>query len=230
MSTNTSEVFYKMFTQFIDTVRSTSVEVIRLLPDSFFLGVAILAGLSMCKSYGVLLLTMIEIMIVQNAFSKIIGGIMPSGAGPNALNTVCQPGFSFPNNMRYSILEKIGTPSLFPSPTLFFLTGVMSYMIFAMQQFKREIVSLSGEINTRVTVATVLSAIFVLIVLIFRSTYGCESFGSLIVSSILGTVLGGILVYQNMALFGKDGINILNIPILQTSLEAGKPLYVCKTD
>jgi hypothetical protein len=40
-------------------------------------------------------------------------------------------------------------------------------------------------------------------------------------------IAGAAIVYQNVAVFGRDSINILNIPMIQTALEQGKPMYVC---
>jgi hypothetical protein len=214
------EIFYA-------SVLPAAVECLRLLPDSFVLGTAILAGLSMSKSYGILLMTMFELMLGQRAFAMIISGIAPIGAGENINQDVCQPGLSFPNNMRISLLEMVGTPSMFPSPTMFFLSGVIFYMLYAMEQFGRELKSLSGDIAMRKQVASVLSGLFMLVMILFRYSYGCESFGTLLVSIILGSLAGVLLVYQNTALFGKEGINILNVPIIQSAFEKGRPMYVC---
>jgi len=63
--------------------------------------------------------------------------------------------------------------------------------------------------------------------MIFRYSYGCESFGTLLLSVILGFILGSLLVYQNTALFGRDGVNILNLPMILSATESGKPMYVC---
>ena len=228
MSTTKPTTFFESIPQiFTSTFLPIGVEILRLLPDSFVLGTAILAALSMCKSYGVLLLTMFELMLGQRAFSMIVAGIAPIGAGPQIKQDLCQPGFSFANNMRFSILETIGTPSMFPSPTMFFLSGAISYMIFSMQQFGREIKSLSGDIEVRTQVALGLSVLFMFVTLMFRYSYGCETFGTLLLSTVLGFIAGVLIVYQNMALFGRDSINILNIPVIQTALEQGKPMYVC---
>jgi hypothetical protein len=170
---------------------------------------------------------MLELMFSQRVFSMIVGAIAPLGAGNNPLQAICQPGFMFPNQMRITLLETIGTPSLFPSPTMFFLSGFVAYMVGAMQQFAREIKSLNGEIETRTNMAIGLSFLFIMALMMFRYNYGCESFGSLLVSLILGSVMGMALVFQNQALFGRDGINVLNLPIIQSSLEKGRPMYVC---
>lgn len=224
---DTHTMFEVISQSFFSTILPVSIEILRLLPDSFVLGTAILAGLSMCKSYGVLLLTMFELMLSQRAFSMIFSGIAPIGAGTEVLTDACKPGFSFSNNMRLSIVETVGLPSMFPSPIMFFLSGVISYIIFAMQQFGREIKSLSGDIEVRTQVACALSGLFMLATLMFRYSYGCESFGTLLFSIVLGMIAGAAIVYQNVAVFGRDSINILNIPMILTALEQGKPMYVC---
>jgi hypothetical protein len=227
MSATEDTFFKRIVAGIFSTVIPTSIEILRLLPDSLVLGVGILSALSMTKSYGVLLFTMVELMLSQRVFSMIISGIAPVGAGNNALQSMCQPGLIFPNSMRISILENIGTPSMFPSPTMFFLSGFVAYMVGAMQQFAREIKSLNGEIETRTNVALALSFLFIMAMFMFRYSYGCESFGTLLVSLILGSVMGMLLIFQNQALFGREGINVLNLPIIQSSLEKGRPMYVC---
>jgi len=221
---------YEAIKKFIATgVIPLCVEMLRLLPDGVVFGTAILAALSFCKSYGVLLFGMVELMLIQRLFASVIGSISPLGAGQNASADVCMPGFMFPNSMRISLLETIGKPSSFPSPTVFFLTGVLSYMVGAMQEFKREIKTLGGDLQMRTVVAVVLSCIFAFILFAFRFTYGCESFGTLLISMIFGLIAGILLVFQNKALFDRDGINILNLPLIVTALERGKPLYVCSS-
>jgi hypothetical protein len=201
-------------------------ESIRILPDSFVFGVAVLAIISMCKSYSVLLFTMFEVMLSQRVLAMIIGSIIPIGALP-ITNSVCFNGFTYANSMRVSILEKFGIPSMFPSPTMFFLTSILTYMIGAMQHFNKEIKALGGDIQLRTNIAMTMSCIFVIALFMFRYSYGCESFGSLLVSGILGVVFGLVLVQQNVALFGREGINILNIPIIDSAYQKGSPMYVC---
>lgn len=228
MSAAEEKTLYDKILEFVmKTIVPVCSETLRILPDSMVLGVAILAGLSMSKSMGVLLFTMFEFMLIQRVLSMIIGGIAPVGAGENAMQGICQPGFIFPNQMRISLIETIGVPSMFPSPSMFFLAATLSYMLNAMQNFGREIKSLSGELKTRTNIAVVFSFLFVVAMMMFRYSYGCESFGTLMLSVILGFVLGALIVQQNVALFGRDGVNVLNIPMILSGLEKGKPMYVC---
>lgn len=228
MSAAEQKTLYDKIQEFMGkTIMPVCAESLRILPDSIVLGVAILAGLSMSKSMGVLLFSMVEFMLIQRVFSMIVGGIAPVGAGENAMQGVCQPGFIFPNQMRISLVETIGVPSMFPSPSMFFLATILSYMMNAMQHFGREIKSLTGELKTRTNIAVVFSFLFVLAMMMFRYSYGCESFGTLLLSLVLGFVVGSFVVQQNILLFGRDGINVLNIPMIMSSLEKGKPMYVC---
>ena len=228
MSAAEEKTLYDKIKAFVmETIFPVCSESLRILPDSMILGIAILAGLSMSKSMGVLLFSMFEFMIIQRVFSMIIGGIAPVGAGENATQGICQPGFIFPNQMRISLIETIGVPSMFPSPSMFFLASILSYMLNSMQNFGREIKSLSGELKTRTNIAVVFSFLFVLAMMMFRYSYGCESFGTLLLSLILGFIMGSLVVQQNILLFGRDGINVLNIPMILSGLEKGKPMYVC---
>ena len=207
--------------------KPTTVEFLRLLPDGFVFGVAFMSLISMCKSYGVLLFSMFELMLIQRFFSTFIGSVAPTGAGPNASAAVCQNGFAFPNSLRISMIDTIGKPNSFPSSSTFFLTGVVAYIIGSIQEFKKEITTLGGDINMRTTIASALSAIFIFAMFIYRVVYGCDSFGNVILTMILGIVAGIALVHQNMALFGRDGVNMLNLPLILSSAELGKPVYVC---
>ena len=210
-----------------ESVVPMMIETLRLLPDSVVLGTALYSIISLCKSYGVLLLTMIELMLIQRFSASLIGSIAPIGAQHDALHMSCQPGMAFSNTMRISLLETIGKPSYFPSPTMFFLAGIISYMIGSVKHFEREIKTLGGDLTTRTTVSVVLSAALAFVMLIFRYSYGCESFETLLMSLIFGLITGIVIVYQNKTIFGRDSLNILNLPMIQTASESGKPMYVC---
>lgn len=205
-------------------------ELLRLLPDGVVLGLAILTVISFCKSYAILLLSMVELMLLQRVFASVVGSISPAGAGPNAQAAVCMPGFMYANTMRISLLETIGVPSMFPSPTMFFLAGVLTYMNGCVRDFERELKTLGTDMNVRSTIAIVLSITLIFMLLCFRAMYGCESIGSLLVSIILGFIMGCILLFQNKSLFGREGINIMNLPMIVTALEKGRPMYVCATE
>ena len=227
MSTKVITVYEKIFELIQNNIFPIGIESLRLLPDSIVLGTMILTALSMCKSYGIMVLTMIEFMLIQRLLANIIGGISPIGAGPDAMHEVCQPGFNFPNAMRISLIEKIGIPSFFPSPVMFFLSATISYMISSMKEFSREIKVLGGDLAMRTKIGLVMGFLLIFSMLAFRYSYGCESFGTLLTSVIIGGGFGFITLYQNKALFGRDGINILNLPMIQTIEERGKPMFVC---
>jgi hypothetical protein len=206
------------------------IELLRLLPDGIVLGVAILTIISFCKSYAILLLSMVELMLIQRSFASVVGSISPAGAGSNAQSAVCMPGFMYANKMRISLLETIGVPSMFPSPTMFFLAAVLTYMNGCVRNFERELKTLGTDMQARSTVAIVLSILLIFMLLCFRAMNGCESIGSLLVSIVLGFIAGCILIYQNKSLFGREGINIMNLPMIISALEKGKPMYVCASD
>lgn len=211
---------------FTDVLLPVGAETFRLLPDSLVLGTAVLALVSLCQSYGVLLLTMVETMVIQRLAAGFIGGISPILGAAGSYQMVCQPGFVFGNSQRISLLETIGKESMFPSPVMFFMATVLSYMTAAVGEFSREIATLGSDVQGRTLTATVLSIALLIAVLAFRYSYQCEGFGTLFVSLLFGVILGYGLVQQNKALFGRSGVNILNIPMI-TSANQSAPMYVC---
>jgi hypothetical protein len=203
------------------------VEFLRLLPDGLVFGVALMSLLSFCTSYGVLLFSMVELMVIQRLLSGFIGSIAPTGAGQNAGAAICQNGFAFPNMLRISMIDSVGKPSTFPSSSMFFLVAVVTYIISSIQQFKKEISTLGGDVNLRTTIATSLSILFMIFMFMYRLNYGCDTFGNILLTMILGLAAGIAIVYQNLALFGRSGVNILNLPLIVSTTESGKPMYVC---
>jgi hypothetical protein len=212
---------------FNSVIKPPSIEFFRLLPDGLILGTAILSIISFCKSYGFLLMSMVELMLLQRIISAVIANVSPIIGGPNMNTPTCQTGFMYKNLMRVSVLETIGQPSYLPSPTMFFASGVLSYMVGAIQEFKREITTLGGDISNRNVLVMIFSSIFLIALFAFRSVYGCEEFGPLLLSVIFGAIAGFVVMYQNKSLFGRDSINLLNLPMIVTAVEMGKPMYVC---
>ena len=201
-------------------------ETIRLLPDSVVLGTAILALVSLSEPFGVLLMTMVETMIIQRLAAGFIGGITPilGGAGQNQM--ICQPGFVFGNSQGISLLETIGKESMFPSPVIFFMATILSYMMACVQEFGREITTLGSDLQGRTIAASVISIGLLIGILAFRYSYQCEGFGTLFVSMLFGALLGYALVQQNKAIFGRSAVNVLNLPMI-TGASQSAPMYVC---
>jgi hypothetical protein len=210
-----------------DILYRVGVDFIRLLPDGFIYGVAFLSIITFCKSYGVLLASMVELMLIQRLIGSVIGGISPISGGKDSRKTVCETGFMFKNLSRVSLVETLGRPSYFPSPSMFFIAGTLSYMVSSVQEFSKEITMLGGEMSTRKYFTGAMSLIFLILVLAFKLSYGCEEFGPLLMSLIFGLIIGYVIMEQNKRLFGRATVNILNLPMIQSMQNSGKPMYVC---
>jgi hypothetical protein len=63
--------------------------------------------------------------------------------------------------------------------------------------------------------------------IIYQLQNECNTFGSLLLSSILAILAGTLISFQNRTLFGKESINLLGLPYLDDRIETGAPLYVC---
>jgi len=81
--------------------------------------------------------------------------------------------------------------------------------------------------SNRRIITSIFSVLFLLVVFIFRNVYGCEDFGPLLLSLIFGALVGFLIMQQNKVLFGRGSVNIMNLPIITSAAEMGKPMFVC---
>jgi len=76
-----------------------------------------------------------------------------------------------------------------------------------------------------------MSMIFLLALLFvfisFRITYGCDTFGIVMLTAPIGIFIGAMLVQQNIRLFGPSAVNLIGIPLLENRTASGKKIYVC---
>jgi hypothetical protein len=218
---------YEVLKDGMKTPIAVLIESIRIFPDSLVLGVALLSIISLNRAYALLLLAMMEVMGVQRILASFLGGIAPIAGGSGAFSSICQPGFSFPNTMRISLLETLGKPSAFPSPVMFFIAAITTYMVASLQEFEKELNTLGADLSARTQAALFLSGILILAVFMMRLTYGCETFGSVFMSLLVGLLAGYGSFAFHRSVFGREGVNVLSLPLIRTMDERGKPLYVC---
>ncbi len=63
--------------------------------------------------------------------------------------------------------------------------------------------------------------------IIHQKAFGCDSIGSLLISTLMAILAGLVISYQNNTLFGREAINILGLPYLDDRLETGDSVVVC---
>jgi RsiW-degrading membrane proteinase PrsW (M82 family) len=89
---------------------------------------------------------------------------------------------------------------------------------------------LGPEYAARFYISIVITTLLLFSTITYRIAFGCDGTGILILTALLGILLGALLVYQNNYLFGRDATNLTGVPLLVERTKDGKPLYVCTTN
>jgi surface polysaccharide O-acyltransferase-like enzyme len=131
------------------------------------------------------------------------------------INPNCESGYFINNKgIKACILNMFGKGGSVPSPSLFFISGLISYLYGTLLAFKDEITNSGEDYSGRMITATVLSIVLLLIVFMFNINKGCNTFIGAISSIILGIFIGIIYYIINSKIFGKENMNLPGLPVI----------------
>lgn len=218
---------------FTDSIIPVTKHLGKILPDAVFVFLILFAILTQNFANGVLALSLIEstlaFSIIGNAINYLSSA--PGGAAPIIGNDACEAGFP-KQGYSYSTLSvfsgMIGKSAAFPSHSIAVISTLVGYILTALFQYRNELKQLGPKYETRIPIGVTLSFLTLTAFVLFRYIAGCENLGTIIGTLLIGILFGTAIVYQNVALLGKESVNLLGIPTLESRTLAGKPLYVCK--
>lgn len=206
-------------------------EVFRLLPDGVLFGSAFFALMSQSFPMAMFVVSMLEASAVALLLQKLMTYMDLARTLPSLTS---DPGKCYPSTFAPSLesvmsFHRDNLSSAFPSFPIFFMSTASSYIVGSVWSQKRELEALGPEYAARFYIAVAVTTLLLFATMTYRLAYACDGAGILIVTAILGLVLGGLLVYQNISLLGRDATNFSGIPLLIERTKEGKPLYVCST-
>ena len=191
-------------------------ELFRSMPDSLFLGTAIFSGITQNFPLGILVLAMLELAVVQRLFGGFLGSVQSNEA--DAPTAKCLSGI--PSPYQISVVSHILKQSAFPSGPVFFVGGVLAYIIASTLNFRDELKELAEkepEWNARIPLSITFSVLLLLCFVSWRYYNGCESVLTLLGSLLFGLPIGGLIYLVHVYLFGRNAVNFLGIPLLADS-------------
>ena len=205
-------------------------EALRILPDGLVLGVGFFSLLTLSFSYGIFFLSLLEGLMAFHGLRALnsyltFASVFPTKA---SLSNRCRTGFSTITMDSLSMFGS-GLRSAFPSAPIFILSLAASYMISSMSDLSKDLEVMGSEYSSRFYVAAIFLPLVILAVALYRLYYDCDYFGNIVVSAIIGAILGLLFVEQNRRIFGDSSLNLVGIPLLRNRTVAGEKLYICPT-
>lgn len=209
-------------------------EQIRILPDSIIFGSLILALLTQSYSTVMFAVAMLEAGIAGGLLQALFTYMDILHTAPSNPDKpyMCVSGYATPTlETLFSICkDKLCSGKIssgVPSFPVYFLSTAISYVIGSMYMQKEELEALGPAYAARFYIALFASFLLLTIVTFYRVAHGCDGLGTIIFTLLAGFLVGGLLMYQNMALLGRDATNLTGVPLLRERTRDGKPLYVC---
>ena len=202
----------------------------QILPEAVFVFLILFSILTQNFAHGVLALSLIESIL---AFSLIGNGvnyfISKNGMVARTQEGACESGFpsSMSSYATLSLFSGLTKGVSFPSPSIAIISTTIGYTLSSLIAYSGELKELGPTWETRIPIAVTLSFLTLLAFVLFRYIAGCEGLDIIVGSLVLGIIIGTTIMFQNMNLLGKESINILGIPTLESRTAAGKSLYVC---
>lgn len=203
---------------------------LQILPDSLLMGVAVLAILLANPAVLALALGCAVTQGITFAAGSVLAAAQPSQSVIRSSLDTCTGGYvgrSWGRLFQTSgasggILSHPYAPSVYLATI-----GYFAAFGAALSQLYRDEID-AGMIPRRTLMAMgILTAILVLVTIVFRVGNGCES----VMSAIGGTVFGFVLGYLMTILFGyissRRGTNLWGIPLLRDRINSGSAVYVC---
>lgn len=210
------------------TIFPVAKHLFQILPEAVFVFLVLFSILTQNFANGVLAFTLIESVLIFAVIGKGVD-FFTSSAGPSGRPAGCEAGFptSVSSYATLSLFRALTQGLSFPSHSIAVISTLIGYLLSSLITYSKELKQLGGGWELRVPIAVTLSFLTLTAFVLFRYIAGCEGFGTIVGTLVLGLGIGTALMFQNLNLLGKESINVLGIPTLESRTIGGKPLYVC---
>lgn len=204
-------------------------EVLRIFPDGIIWGVGFFSLLTFSYQYGIFFVALIESLLIYHGIHSLntyLGVFTDNSTEKSISSLTCKTGYTGVSLQTLSLFG-LHKGFAFPSASIYIVSVAMSYILSVMLLFKRDLEALGTDYSSRLYLSTIgLSSLFGIFA-IFRVFNGCDTLFNIVLSAMIGLVIGALLLQQNKLLLGKDSVNILGIPLLYGRTATGENLYVC---
>jgi hypothetical protein len=219
----------------VDMVDPTDVilKMLATFPDGIIPISGIFAIVTLSYPMAVFSMTMLEAALIFKALQLATGylGIFSGIGYSQSSSNICRTGFSSGSALAFktlSLFESSAFTSPFPSPHIFMISTAVSYVFLTINALSTELQALGTTWAARWWVSLIFSSFLILLMILFRAAFACDSVSIIMLSTIVGIMTGVALIRQNFHLFGKDGINLIGTPLLAKKGANGEAIYLCQ--
>lgn len=195
-------------------------DIVLMLPDGILYGSLFFGLITLSQQHLIFFASLLEGLFVLNGFQTIASFINGnSRTDPEK----CRSGFQGLTFTQFN--QTIYSDSI--SYGVYLVSLASTYFIGASTALKDELEVLNPSYMDHSTMTMYLLLAITLIYAIIKVFMECDSLTSVSLALILGTIMGILLIYQNVHIFDKNAVNFLGIPLLRNKTADNKPIYIC---
>ena len=217
-ATDSGGLFSLFYEFIIAPVEARFVEFSLFSPAIFTLGSLFVAIFTLNYPVFILSLASGEALLLQRVI-KGVSTYMATAEGIDESKSLgkdpkCKSRYEGSASTKFKGLLDNGISASFPNSALYFLSFASAYCIQSMSFFSQETYERGYSYSVRPYIAYISAGLSILLFSTFTLMYSCDTPLGVILSVVLGLLIGFAICYQNYLLFGKAGVDILFIPPL----------------
>ena len=215
---NSGSILSLIYEFLIAPVEARFAEFSLFSPVIFTLGSLFVALFTLNYPVFILSLASGEALLIQNVM-KGVSNYMATTEGIEESRGLgkdpkCKSRYEGSESVKFNYLLENGLSTTFPNSALYFLSFASAYCIQSMSFFSKECYERGYSYSIRPYIAYISAGLSILLFSTFTLIYSCDTPLGVILSVVLGLLIGFAICYQNYLLFGKAGVDILFIPPL----------------
>ena len=183
-------------------------------PVIFTLGSLYVAAVTL--NYPILIFSLAsgEAFLIKYILSGISNFLATSDTVQVDAGAECKSIYEGSISTKFKHLLQNGVGTTFPNSPLYFISFAAAYCIQSMLYYSEECSKRGPAYSSRPYIAYIMAALIIILFSLYTLMYNCDSTFSIMMSVITGLIVGFMLCYQNLLVFGKEGIAMLFIPPL----------------
>jgi len=144
----------------------------------------------------------------------------------NNTRTQCSSSFQTLTTSRFRLMMDNGIKKAFPNFPIYFIVFAVVYCIEGLLFFANEASEIGPAYSNRPYMSIIGGSFFFVLYSLYFYVYGCDTLFNLSFTVILAAMVAYLIAQQNVALFGRNSMNLMYIPPLvqRTGMD-----YVCVT-
>ena len=140
--------------------------------------------------------------------------------------TQCSSSFQTLTTSRFRLLMDNGIKKSFPNFPIYFIVFAVVYCIEGLLFFGNEASEIGPAYSNRPYMSIIGGSLFFVLYSLYFYVYGCDTLFNISFTVIIAAMVGYLIAQQNVAIFGRNSMNLMYIPPL---IQRSGMDYVCVT-